>query len=121
VLKNSGHDIKTGYLYFSKVYFTTLLFALLIGLLVHITVERPILKLADSNRVVPKSILLDDRLEYMPTPTSEEGAAAAAAAEEGEDDRTVGSYSSASVNSTSTTKSRPAPVKSKAKKTAGSK
>lgn len=70
IMKDYGHHLKTGYLYFSKVYFTTLVIALALGLFVHVTIERPLMKLYDSNRRVPRSILADDKEGYTQAPTS---------------------------------------------------
>jgi hypothetical protein len=48
VLANGyGHDIKTGYLYFSKAYFMTLAFALVMAIPITALIEKPILKLSE--------------------------------------------------------------------------
>eukprot|EP00615_Pteridomonas_danica_P014741 CAMPEP_0114402850 /NCGR_PEP_ID=MMETSP0102-20121206/18345_1 /TAXON_ID=38822 ORGANISM="Pteridomonas danica, Strain PT" /NCGR_SAMPLE_ID=MMETSP0102 /ASSEMBLY_ACC=CAM_ASM_000212 /LENGTH=531 /DNA_ID=CAMNT_0001566711 /DNA_START=72 /DNA_END=1669 /DNA_ORIENTATION=+ len=48
-LKYHGHELKTGYMYFSKVYFTTLAITLGLAFLVHMIVEKPLIKLAASH------------------------------------------------------------------------
>lgn len=41
-----GHDIKAGYLYFSKVYFLTVTLALGVALVVNVCIEKPLIKLS---------------------------------------------------------------------------